>query len=111
MRSYRYGNEYIKLIDSDHYFESYSIFINRILCDPHTIVRIAVLSDNLDVALGFSVMRMATLDYVHVHKDCRKQGIAKMLVPFSISTFTHLTKIAAKLWSTKAPNAKLKPFV
>jgi len=110
MRSYRFGNDYLKLTDSDHYFQSYSVYINRILYAPETVIRLAVLTDDPDVALGFAVFRGHTLDYVHVHKDCRKQGIAKFLLGDHVKQFTHLTRIGMKLWPTKLPDALFTPF-
>ena len=110
MRSFRYGNDYIRLIDSDSYFIAYGRYIRGILKTVNSIVRLAVLTDDTDVALGFSVIRNRTLDYVHVQKDYRHQGIGRMLVPEYIESFTHLTKTGIKLWSTKMPEAKFDPF-
>lgn len=110
MRSYRFGNDFMKLVESDHYFKSYELYIANILARPNTVLRIAALSDNHDVALGFSVVRDHVLDYVHVHKDFRKQGMGKKLVPPGIIAFTHLTKTGMKLWPTRMPRAKFTPF-
>lgn len=111
MRSYRYGNDYIKLSDSDSYFEAYNSYINIVLMHPSAIVRIAALADDPDVALGFSVCRDTILDYVWVHKDNRKQGIGGFLVPPNIEAFTHLTRVGLKLWPLQLPGAKFKPFL
>lgn len=111
MRSYRYGNDYIGLTDSDAYFAAYGIFITALISlRPDTVVRLAVLSDDRDVVLGFSVTRGNVLDYVHVHKDYRRQQIARRLVPIEVNQFTHLTKAGLKIWATKAPSAKFNPF-
>lgn len=109
-RSYRYGNDYIKLADSNAYFATYSAYIIRLLDQLSTNVRIACLADDTDVALGFSVTRGQILDYVHVHKDCRRHGIGTLLVPEDVKTFTHLTRTGMKLWSTKLPDAIFDPF-
>ena len=56
---------------------------------------IAVLTDDYDVALGFSVSEGCKLHYVHVHKDMRKQGIARSLDSnFEVEVITHLTKMS-----------------
>jgi hypothetical protein len=111
MRSFRYGNDYIKLADSDSYYFAYSIYINRILnLLPDTLVRLAVLTSDTDVVLGFSVIRGRILDFVHVHKDQRRQGIGRSLVPDYIERFTHLTRTGMKLWPTKMPKCKFDPF-
>ena len=80
LRSQRYGNDLLKLVDSDSYYATYKILIGNILMQPSCVVRIAVLSDDHDVALGFSVCRDKIIDYVHVHKDYRRQGIATSLL-------------------------------
>ena len=98
LRSLRFGNDYYKLINSKDYYSSYQKHIAYILSLPTTVVRLAVLSDDHDVVLGFSVSRGDILDFVHVHKDMRRQGIAKSLVPKDIKTITHLTKTALIIW-------------
>jgi GNAT superfamily N-acetyltransferase len=110
LRSFKHGNDYIKLIDSDSYYAAYGGFVARVLGNPATIVRIATLIDDDDNALGFSVVRGTILDYVHVHKDHRRQGIGRHLVPQDIDTFTHITRIGLRLWSVKLPQAILDPF-
>ena len=110
MRSYRFGNDYIKLADSDSYFAKYTYYLTILLSHPEMHLRIAALTESPDVALGFSVCRGNILDYVHVQKDFRKQGIGMKLIPNGINTFTHLTRTGIKLWSTKLPNAKFNPF-
>lgn len=110
MRSYRFGNDFIRLIDSDAYFTSYTYYLTGLLFRPDAFIRLAVLTDTPDVALGFSVCRDGILDYIHVHKDYRKIGIGKKLMPPGIKIFTHLTKTGMKLWPTKLADAKFNPF-
>lgn len=111
LRSLRYGNDYYKLIDQDAYFIAYHAYISKLLAQPDAIVRLAVLTDDPDVVLGFSVTRGTTLDYVHVHKDFRKQGIGTTLVPKDIHSITHLTKIGMAIWNAKLAHAKFNPFI
>lgn len=110
MKSFRFGNEYIKLSDSGTYYAAYHRYISNILQTPGVDIRLAVLSDNPDVALGFSAVRGLVLHYVFVGKDYRLQGIAKKLVPVDINEFTHLTKTGLRLWSTELPEAIFNPF-
>lgn len=110
MRSYRYNNDYIKLIDSDSYFLAYRRYLLSLLINKKVTARIAVLSDDFDVALGFSVICGNTLHYVYVHKDYRRIGIGRNLVPIKVDSFTHLTKMGIKLWPTKMPDALFNPF-
>lgn len=109
-RSFRYGNDYIRLTDSAAYFDRYKSYISKILQFENSVVRLAVLSDDPDVALGFSVVSGNTLHYVYVGTDYRHNGIGTMLVPLEVKDFTHLTKVGLKLWKKKAPRAIFNPF-
>lgn len=111
MRSYRHNNDYMKLIDSDSYYQAYSKYIMSILGREETIVRLAVLEEDSDVTLGFGVSENTTLHYVEVPTAYRRQGIGGGLVPTDIKWFTHLTKTGIKLWAEKFPQAKFNPFI
>ncbi len=109
-RSLRHGNDYFKLIDSDAYYEIYDRYISRLLADPLSVIRLAVLTDDRDIVLGFSVCRRHVLDYVHVHKDHRRCGIGTRLVPRGTSEITHVTKTGLTIWGSKYPDWKFNPF-
>lgn len=110
LRTLRHGNEYFKLIESNAYYQTYDRFIKTLLQRPGTMVRIAALSDDLDVVLGFSMIEGDTLHYVYVQHEQRNKGIAKSLVPTPISTITHLTKAGASIWNSKLKHADFNPF-
>ena len=111
LRSLRFGNDYFKLVAQDAYYEAYHLYIQRILEHPDSMVRLAVLSDDADVVLGFSVSRGSILDYVHVHKDHRRLGIGRKLVPKDIDTITHLTRTGLAIFGSKHFNWAFNPFV
>jgi GNAT superfamily N-acetyltransferase len=108
LRSLRYGNDYFRLIDGDAYFNAYHLYLENILAKAS--IRLSVLSDDRDVVLGFSVHRGSILDYIHVQKDYRKQGIGLALLPPDITIITHLTRKGMTFWSSKLPKAKFNPF-
>lgn len=110
LRSLRYGNDYFRLIDSQSYYPTYQRFIKALLSYPDCLVRVAVLSDDYDVALGFSVSRGTILDFVYVQKDQRKNGIGTKLLPGSIQKITHLTKDGLSWWANKHSEWKFDPF-
>jgi hypothetical protein len=110
MRSYRYGNDLMRLTDSESYFDNYETHIRDILNDGETRVRLAVLSDEPDAALGFSVVQGDVLHYVYVGVDYRLNGIGSQLAAGSFSKFSHLTKVVLKIWPKKMPNLKFDMF-
>lgn len=110
LRSLRFSNDYFKLTDSDSYYQAYTAYVTTILSKKDCVVRLAVLTDDRDVVLGFSVSRTPVLDYVHVHKDNRRLGIATKLVPDGIKSFTHVTTIGLSIWGSKYPHLKFNPF-
>lgn len=109
-RSLKYGNEYFKLAESDAYFEAYEVYISALLARPKSVIRLAVLSDDKDVCLGWSLIEGGVLHYVFVQHEHRNQGIGKSLVPTPIHTITHLTKSGMNAWHNKLPEAKFNPF-
>lgn len=111
LRSLRSGNSLFEKIKSDDYYTNYHIYIEKLLEKPDSIVRLAVLSDDHDVVLGFAASREDVLDYIHVHMDQRKQGIATALLPPGIKVITHLTKKAISIWQTdKYKHIEFNPF-
>lgn len=110
MRTLRYGNEYFKLTESRHYFGAYQKYIETLLARPGAVVRLAVITDDRDVVLGWSLMDGTTLHYVHVQKDQRNKGVGTILVPKYIESISHLTKAGLSIWNKKYPHAKFNPF-
>lgn len=110
LMSLRYGNRYFRLILASSYFERYGKYIRQVIQQPDTMIRLAVLSDDHDVLLGFSVTRGKILDYVHVHRDSRRQGIGTKIVPTDIRTFTHITNHGHEIWREKCCFLHFDPF-
>lgn len=116
-RSYRHGNDYIRLCDLKSYYLAYDIYIASVLNRPGTATALAVLSDDHDVVLGFAIIETVQpfqyiLHYVYVQKDMRGNGIARSMLPppDQIVTITHLTKTGLQLWNSKYPKAIFNPF-
>ncbi len=121
LRSLRFGNDYFKLADAAAYYEAYQRYITNIL--QVATVRLAVISDDEDVVIGFAVVRNNILDYVHVLRlrlksitgfdvvDYRRRGIGTKLVPKNIDTVTHLTRTALTIWGSKYSHWKFNPFI
>lgn len=118
LRSLRYGNQYFSFIDAHPYFEMYGRYFKNVLQRPDAVIRLAVLSDDEDVVLGWSLIEAHTLHYVYVNKDNRKLGIGKSLTETNLpfDTITHLTAIGLSIWSSKfhngvGPNILNKPKI
>lgn len=113
LQSLYYGNKAIRQIPRKTYFEKYHQYIDNLLKKPDSTIRLAVLSDDPDIALGFSVSREDVLDYIYVNVECRRTGIAKCLMPGNITTFTHLTKWMNPMWpnNPKYRHLVFNPFI
>lgn len=109
LNSLRVGNDWFMAIDSDAYHETYSLLIEKMLIRPDVTVRIAVLEDEPDVALGWSIMRPQILDYVFVKKILRKNGIAKSLTQDPYTVITHITKYSEQIRNRK--DTVFNPFI
>jgi len=109
LRSLRYGNDFFKLTDAKSYYLRYHDYIRGILYNPECTIRLALLADDPDVALGWSVSRGHILDYVYVLPP-RRHGVGRALIPDGIDTFTHITWTGAKIWASKFPDWKFNPF-
>lgn len=112
LRSLRFGNPTFTRIDSDQYYQHYEPYIKNLLKKPDSLVKLAVLSDDHDVVLGFSVSREDVIDYIHVHKDQRRQGIARKIFPEGITTMSHFTLTSGLIWqgNKKYKHLKFNPF-
>ncbi len=102
LRSLRNGNDLFKAMVSNDYYTQYHKFLRAILLKPDCLVRIAVLTENKDIALGFSVSREDVLDYVYVQPEQRGQKLLHKLIPKNITTFTHMTKTWLPIWQSSA---------
>lgn len=110
-RSLRYGNDWYKLIDSDRYYAAYGIIIDHLLKQKEAQVKLAVLADDPDVCLGWSLSEEPKLHFVFVKRDYRKQGIGAALMPKHFNQITHLTKIAFSIWNNKLKDVIFDPFI
>ena len=109
-RTLRHGNDYFKLVESDHFYWAYDKYIDMLMHRTDAIIHLAILSDDADVVLGWSMARGTCLDYVWVDPLQRNEGIATALVPQTTQSFTHITKHALPIWTKKFSHCTFKPF-
>lgn len=110
LRTYRTGCDYMLLIKPQAYYEVYDKVVKVILNRPNTKVRLAILSDEPDIALGFCVYEGLAVHYIYVHSYQRNKGIAKSLLPKDFKYVTHLTKTGLSIWN-KYPEIEFNPFI
>lgn len=110
LRSLRDGCDFFKKMHAKCYYDTQPPFFLTLISRPGVSIRLAVLSDDPDVALGFSIVdNTGLLHYVYVGKDFRKQGIGKALAPGPYRILTHYTKAVLPL-SRKFPGAVFNPY-
>ena len=110
LKTYKKCNKMMSLVSPASYYRVYNNYIKSILARPEVTVRLAVLSDDEDVLLGFSVSQGPLLHYVNVPLDYRGFGIGNKLVPFVVEKFSHITETGMVLWNKKYPQAEFDPF-
>jgi ribosomal protein S18 acetylase RimI-like enzyme len=97
-----YGQQKKQHTSSDRYFREKTQEIKAILSDPATRVRVAVLEQSPQTILGYSVTNGTHLEWIFVKVDFRRQGIARLLCPKHIETYTDkLTKIGKTIAEMK----------
>ena len=110
LKSLRDGNGWFEDIDKETYFEIYPKIIQHLLNRPQCTAQIAVLTDDPDVFLGWSLCEETVLHYVFVKPAYQRQGIGKALLPKKMESFSHLTRTGRHLWKRKYPRIKFSPF-
>jgi len=107
----RSGCDWFKAIDEDRYYKKYKAEIPKFLARPEIVIRLACLTDDLDVCLGWSVSEGSKLHYVYVRKDQRRQGIGTSVLPKEFNTITHLTHSGWFFRKKVFPNIIFDPFI
>lgn len=116
LKSLRFGNDWFKAIDSDIYYKVYHELLDNILSRAHTEIRLAVLTEDPDTCLGWSICENKTLHYVFVKNNSkdepsfRRMGIGSALLPKEFDQISHLTKLGRIIWEKKYPKVKFNPF-
>lgn len=110
LRSLRFGNPFFKNIIALDFFRNYHAFLDNLMKKPSSQIRLAVLTDDHDICLGFCVSREDVLDYIHVQRDNRRIGIGTKLLPEGITAFTHITVVGKDIWQKKYKRWKFNPF-
>lgn len=111
LRGLKYGNEWFDAIEAEAYYEYYQKAIDFILTKNTTAVRVACLKEDPEVILGYVVLNSLgnVVHWVFVKKAWRSIGIARNLVPPTVTRATHLTKVGLAIIQ-KHTGIKFNPF-
>jgi hypothetical protein len=116
IQSLRFENDFFQLIDKKTYFTVYSKVIMGILKRENARARLAVLVDDPDIVVGWTVFEGNCLHFIYVirggkgKESGRHQGIATAIYPKGVEVFTHITKIGKSIWKKKLKRLKFNPF-
>jgi hypothetical protein len=107
-----YGDSWFHEIPKHIFMQNYHALLERVLSPGVASVKVACLKDDPDVILGYAVLNPAgtALHWVFVKNRWRGIGIAKSLIPPSVSVVTHLTKVGLSILK-KHPGVHFNPFV
>lgn len=106
-----YGDSWFSQMKKDTFMKEYHKIITHILSNPNTEIKVACLKDDVEVILGYAVLSKdgTALHWIHVKQPWRKIGLTQDLVPPSVNTVTHLTKVGLSIIHAKK-NIEFNPF-
>lgn len=84
-----YGAKAVAGMQKDDYFPAMHSKVKDILARPGVVLVVACASEDDDTILGWAAFEDRCLHYVVVKKDVRGVGIAKALVPDSITMYSY----------------------
>lgn len=109
LRGMYYGDSWFSLIPKKIFMDNYKKVAETLI--NNSIIKIACLSDDKDVILGYSIL---SKDYLGIHfcyvkSAWRRKGIGKSLLPKFPIYISHFTKLGLSL-RNKYPNTVFNPF-
>lgn len=112
LRGLYYGDSWYSQIDKKAFMENYKKFINILINNDKTVVKIACLKEDSDVILGYSILSAdyQTVHWVFVKQAWRNKGIARSLLPQRPTAVTHLTALGKTLLTKFENQPTFNPF-
>lgn len=80
LKGQRYGNNQFNEIPEEIYFVEHAKVINRIIFTPGVQILVACAQNQPNWIVGFAVLSDESIYWLHVKKDYRMRGVAKLLV-------------------------------
>lgn len=104
LRGLYYGDTWFQDIPKDIFMAAYHKIIEAILAHESTITVVACLKEDPSVILGYAVLNLdgTKLHWAFTKKAWRGIGIAKRLVPTTVTTVTHLTRTGKDICGKRA---------
>jgi hypothetical protein len=104
-----HGDSWFSIIPQDIFMRNYNRFLHVLISRSN--IRVACLPDDADVILGYSIMSKEgqELHWVFTKTAWRHKGIARALVPTTVTVVTHLTKVG-RILKNKYPGIVFDPF-
>lgn len=91
---------------ADAFYRFMNKKIKKILSNPKTEVKVACLSDDPDLIIGYSVMTGSIIEWVYVKKDYRTKGVGRLLTKgFTLVAFPE-TRIGSSIVKLKSLKIK-----
>lgn len=105
-----HGNEWYRQMDKETYFTESRKWLSMLIVEGAQI-KIACLLDEPDTFVGYSILspNFQTVHWVHVKKDWRKLGVARMLLPAYPAFYSHYTELGKSL-AFKIEGIRFNPF-
>lgn len=98
LRGLYYGDGWFSQIPKDIFMKEQHKVLVTTMSRPDCSVKVACLPDDADIILGYSVILSDdALVWVYVKSAFRKMGIARTLVPPSVTAVTYLTRLGYSL--------------
>jgi hypothetical protein len=107
-----YGDSVFSNMEKDTFMKGYHIIAETLVDSSNTSLWVACLKEDPTTILGYALLN-ATATAVHftfVKKPWRHIGIMKSLIPDTINSCTHLTKVGLSLIK-KNPKIVFNPFL
>lgn len=107
-----YGDSWFSKIKKSIFVNHYRKILQGILSKPSTQVRVACIHDDPNEVKGYAILvnHAKALMWIYVKPNWRKNGIAKALVPETVTEVTNLTALGSILIK-KYPQLSFNPFV
>lgn len=105
-----YGNDFYGMIQKDDYMKNYEPIVKAILAN--NLINIACLKEDPGVILGYSILTsdQSTVHFTFIKAAWRSKGLFQLLVPNTITGYSHFTNKGLSIVKSKFNQAVFTPF-